>query len=61
MDVNHTLYFGTGTFTKPDLHSDILCKAIDINPLILKTPLAHLGVLSITVGRFSENLIQICR
>jgi hypothetical protein len=36
MDVNHTLYFGTGTFTKPDLHSGVLCKVIDINPLILK-------------------------
>jgi hypothetical protein len=36
MDVNHTSSFGTGAFTKPDLHSDILCKVIDINPLILK-------------------------
>lgn len=36
MDVNHTSSFGTGAFTKPDLHSGVLCKVIDINPLILK-------------------------
>jgi hypothetical protein len=36
MEVNHTSYFGTGAFTKPDLHSGVLCKVIDIHPLILK-------------------------
>ncbi len=39
----------------------IVRKAVDVNPLTLKAPPARLGVLSITVGRLSENLIQICR
>ncbi|MBP1130881.1 hypothetical protein JOE25_002455 [Serratia sp. PL17] len=61
MDFKLTSYLVQMHLQNLTLHSGALCKVIDLNPLILKTPLAHLGVLSITVGRFSENLIQICR